>query len=154
MTEAKHEEAILTGEKTYYGVNTKKQSVIPERLQQLYDQVAEVYNGKGMYVYPSPIDHLRHEIMKVCNENERLKNKLRINTDCKLCNKYPDNRIDKAKEIIKIGLEGIKREFVVAGNTRPYAEEALKLCNEYCDKAEALKLCNEYCDKAEAFLKE
>lgn len=46
---------------------TAKKSIIPERLQQLYNEVAEVYNGKGMYVYPSPIDHLRHEIMKVCN---------------------------------------------------------------------------------------
>lgn len=43
----------------------------------------------------------------------------------------------QAKEIIKIGLEGIKREFIVAGNTRPFAKEALMLCNEYCEKAEA-----------------
>lgn len=43
----------------------------------------------------------------------------------------------EAKKILKIGLEGIKREFIVAGNTRPYAKEAIKLCNEYCIKAEA-----------------
>ena len=48
-----------------------------------------------------------------------------------------DKQLTEAKEIIKIGLEGIKREFIVAGNTRPFAKEALELCNEYCEKAEA-----------------
>lgn len=80
MTEAEHEKIVLTGEKTYYGINckanTRKQSVIPERLQQLYNEVAEVYNGKGMYVYPSAIDHLRHEIMKICNEKAMTEKRL------------------------------------------------------------------------------
>lgn len=52
-------------------------------------------------------------------------------------NDYYQSQLDEAKVIIKIGLEGIKREFIVADNTRSYAKEAIKLCNEYCDKAEA-----------------
>lgn len=51
-------------------------------------------------------------------------------------NKQLNVKLDEAKEIIKTGLEGIKREFIVAGNERPYREEAIRLCNEYCEKAE------------------
>lgn len=48
-----------------------------------------------------------------------------------------DDKLTEAKGIIKTGLEGIKREFVVAGNKNPYKEEVIRLCNEYCEKAEA-----------------
>ncbi len=48
-----------------------------------------------------------------------------------------DKRLTKAKEILELGLEGIKREFIVAGNKQPFREEAIKLCNEYCERAEA-----------------
>lgn len=65
-------------------------SIIPEELQQYYDNVKTVYNSKGMYVYPSAIDHLRHEIMKVCNqkviaETNLVKAKKIIRTLLRLC---------------------------------------------------------------------
>ncbi len=43
----------------------------------------------------------------------------------------------KAKELLKIGLEGIKREFLFDGNgNRPFAQEAINLCNLFCEKVE------------------
>ena len=125
MTESKHEEIVLTGEKTYYGVNcnanTKKQSIIPERLQQLYNEVAEVYNGKGMYVYPSPIDHLRHEIMKVCNEKV-----------------MAEERLTEAEQIIKILIECLYQD-ANDPETQYYIQE-------YLTKAETFIKEKDYCN--------
>lgn len=53
-------------------------------------------------------DEDRNEVLKSIDElsacieeNQRLRNKLQLNTDCEVCRQYPDNKLDKAKELIK-----------------------------------------------------
>lgn len=50
-------------------------SVIPEKLKELLDDVKSVYESKGMIVYPNSFSKLETEIVKVCNENKNIKDK-------------------------------------------------------------------------------
>lgn len=56
--------------------------------------------------------------------------------DLELSNIDLQKQLEQAKVIIKNGLEGIKRYFIVAGKERPFEKEALLLINLFCDKAE------------------
>lgn len=66
-------------------------------------------------------------------ENAELKSE----KGCQSCVKFTEVQLTKAKEILKLGLEGIKREFIIdSGGNKPFAKEALKMCNDYCEQAE------------------
>ncbi len=57
--------------------------------------------------------------------------------------KVRELELEEAKELLKIGMEGIKREFLFDGNgNHPFAQEAKKLCNQFYEQAEQfLKEC-------------
>lgn len=89
-----------------------------EKIPQLEHKIASIRGAHS--VDCKKLNARIEQVERLKEENERLNAKL-----------------DEVKGIIKTGLEGIKREFVVAGNVQPYREEAIKLCNEYCERAEA-----------------
>lgn len=57
-------------------------SVISKRLTEYFQSVKEVYYKKsGMYAYPSDLERLYEEIIKVCNDNRLLKEKMQKTND-------------------------------------------------------------------------
>lgn len=46
-----------------------------------------------------------------------------------------EGQLAKAKEIMKIGIEGTKLEFLFAGRERPFAEKAKEMLNSFVEEA-------------------
>ena len=100
VIEAEHEEIVLTGEKTYYGVNcntnTRKQSVTLERLQEEL-KIAQDYNealGKDYKELEKENAELKGEADSV------LDNWCRGDDPCPHLKKR-DDQLTKAKELIE-----------------------------------------------------
>lgn len=81
----------------------------------------------------------------ICKENAKLKEEVKNNEDLATVaymqgaeqqKKKANDKLAKAKEIMRIGIEGTKREFIFEGRDRPFAREAKEMLNDFVVKAE------------------
>ena len=79
-----------------------------------------------------------NKIVELVNENAELKAKNKWYSK-QICNKECAEvwgKLTEAKEIMRIGIEGTKREFIFEGQVRPFVKEAKEMLNDFVEKAE------------------